>query len=63
MGFGLLALGAGALIGAGCYFFNRLTKEEREFQKYLRREHKRYSEGIERTADEYKTRAKEELIK
>lgn len=63
MGFGLLALGAGALIGAGCYFFNRLTKEEREFQKYLRREHTRYREGIERTADEYKTRAKEELIK
>lgn len=63
MGFGLLALGAGALIGAGCYFFNRLTKEEREFQKYLRREHIRYREGIERTADEYKNRAKEELIK
>lgn len=62
MGFGLF-LGAGALIGAGCYFFNRLTKEEREFQKYLRREHTRYREGIERTADEYKTRAKEELIK
>lgn len=63
MGFGLLALGAGALIGAGCYFFNRLTKEEREFQKYLRREHTRYREGIERTADEYKNRAREELIK
>ena len=62
MGLGLF-LGAGALIGAGCYFFNRLTKEEREFQKYLRREHTRYREGIERTADEYKTRAKEELIK
>lgn len=62
MGFGLF-LGAGALISAGCYIFNKLTEKEREFQRYLRREHTRYREGIERTAEEYKNRAKEELIK
>lgn len=62
MGFGLF-LGASALLGVGCYIFNKLTKEEREFQKYLRREHRRYRERIERTADEYKNRAREELIK
>lgn len=62
MGFGLF-LGAGALISAGCYIFNKLTEKEREFQRYLRREHTRYREGIKRTAEEYKNRAKEELIK
>lgn len=62
MGLGLF-LGASALLGVGCYIFNKLTNEEREFQKYLRREHRRYREGIERTAEEYKNRAKEELIK
>lgn len=45
MGFGLF-LGAGALISAGCYIFNKLTEKEREFQRYLRREHTRYREGI-----------------
>ena len=60
--FGLIALG-GAIVAGACYYFNKLTREEREYQRELRREHRRYREGIERTAEEYKNRAKEELMK
>lgn len=57
---GLIALGGAVVFGA-CYYFNKLTREEREYQREIRREHRRYREGIERTAEEYKNKAKEEL--
>ena len=59
---GLAVLG-GALIAGACYYFNKLTEEEREYQREIRREHRRYREGIEKSAEEYKNKAKEELLK
>ena len=63
MGFGLFFLGAGALISAGCYILNKLTEKEREFQRYLRRGIEDIERELKGTAEEYKNRAKEELIK
>ena len=54
MGFGLF-LGAGALISAGCYIFNKLTEKEREFQRYLRREHTRYERELKEQLKSIKT--------
>lgn len=61
MGFALFA-GVAICMGA-CYIFNKMTEAEREYQREIRRAHRRYREGIEKTAQEYKNKAREELLK
>ena len=51
-----LALGAGIAVK---YYFDKLTEEEREYQRELRREHNAYREKIERLKNEYCDKARE----
>ena len=53
-----LALGAGIAVK---YYFDKLTEEEREYQRELRREHNAYREKIERLKNEYCDKAREKL--
>lgn len=53
-----LALGAGIAVK---YYFDKLTEEEREYQRELRREHNAYREKIERLKNEYCNKAREKL--